>query len=725
MYERNKLGELYATIVGEPTTCFSAAMLASRFGIEVAEAEEQLEYLADIMRECEPDAKYRGVSKVLLRGQTGYEALSDNPDVRRDYDFRATNEGGRDFSPKNMFYYMWAWINLAEEKCRAHALPNNRTVLITHDCRYYPPEIVEAARRSALLRGYKVAFAFAENHFPSCVSSYSHAVRVVRPVLAVFVTASHVSRPIENTVIGAKVSMLGATRRLESLSTEEIKVDVARELASLKRREDLYREVNPTTECRDIDVGESHTRMVLAAVLASCQRLPGTTLCSLSQDLKTAPDIDGLLNRIVPASIPRIFEGLRIVIEGAHTSSGLLAEKPFKALGAEVTLLHGEVRAVQGPHNADPSITANLTSLFEAMAIQDAHLGLAFDLDGDRGALVLQNREGLCIVLAPDKLGQVLMSFLMQDGGYDKLPKPLYVRDCLSTDALIDQGRICNVTVDTTDAGYVYLKKRENERMAEGYQAIAMGEASGHAWLDFTGPFENPIAVGLLFTAMCVERIRCRDRGTSGSAAMPSWVFEQVFTELAIPYRKSPRFQPLFASQLLSEAARQPRNDTGWAPGSSAPIPQKLITLCRSISIEKLKAFFPEGKTFATSLGELKVERFEAQWDEEEGIYRFGRIYFSLNGIAVGSFVSRGSSNDPTAVQVWEVKEFDGLLWSGEKLPEAIAQERFHLIGGLVLSVCAELNILELADRKPAANMAAVLPSVAAYRSLMKSGNTS
>jgi len=110
------------------------------------------------------------------------------------------------------------------------------------------------------------------------------------------------------------------------------------------------------------------------------------------------------------------------------------------------------------------------------------------------------------------------------------------------------------------------------------------------------------------------------------------------------------------------------------------------------------------------------VERFEAQWDEEEQIYRFGKIHFSLNGLPMGSFVSRGSSNDPTAVQVWEVKEFEGLKWEGVRLSEPAIQQRFDLIGGLVLSTCAQEHILELTDRPPAANMTDVLRSVERYR---------
>ena len=716
--DRSLLDIIRRMIQDEPQTSFTLQEVAKRLRMDVEPAERYLEYLADLQREYEIDPKLKGVAEVSIRGQRFYEALSDNPDVRRDYDYRATNEGGRDFCPKNMLYYMWAWINMVEMKCQEFGLLNNKTILITHDCRYYPPEIIDAAKKAAMLRGYKVVFAFADGTAPSCVSSYSHAVRMVKPVLAVFITASHVSRPLENTVIGAKVSMLGTTGQLESLSTREIKAVTAREIQALKGANDLHARVDSHGAYQEIDVSESHTRMAVAAVLAVLGHFPATTLRELAQKLKTALDIDALLRSIVPVDIPELFKGLSVVVEGAHTSSGPLAQRAFRALGVTTTLLHGDVQSIQGPHKADPSITTNLDSLFEEMSRQEAHLGIAFDLDGDRGAIVLRDPVGEFVVLAPDKLGQVLMPFLMNEGGYSKAPKPMHVRDCLATDALLDQGKLSGVAVETTDAGYVFLKKREKQKAKEGFLAMSMGEASGHAWLDFTGPFENPIVLTLLFTAMGVKHIATKGyRVADGS--IPSKVMERVFSDLAIPYRKSTRFQPLFAAALQAEAARNPANDTGWSPENQSPIPQKVISLCRSASVKKLQNHFTVGKTWKTPLGELKVDSFEAQWDEEENIFRFGKVHFSLNDVAVGSFVSRGSSNDPTAVQVWEVKEFAGTTWNGVKLPEETIQQRFDLLGGFVLTQCVELGILELVDRKPAANMAGVLPSVERYRRMM------
>lgn len=716
--DRAFLDDIRATLLREPAVSFTSVGIGKRLGIPTERAKRCLDYLGDLAREFEAEPRHRGVAKVLIRGKHYYQALSDNPDVRRDYDYRATNEGGRDFCPKNMFYYVWAWINMVERKCQENAIPNNQTVLITNDCRYYPPEIIEAAKRSAMLRGYQVVYAFADGTAPSCVSSYSHAVRMARPVLAIFITASHVSRPAENTVVGAKVSMLGTSGQLESLSTKDIKIVSAEEIQSLKDANDLHRLIHSARAYEKIDVSESHTRMAVAAVLAVLGRFPGTSLHDLAQQLKIAPRIDLLLQGVMPAEIPALFHGLRIVVEGAHTSSGPLAQRAFQALGAQTTLLHGEVQAVHGPHSADPSITKNLHRLFGEMKKHDAHLGMAFDLDGDRGAIILPNGEGEFVNLAPDKLGQVLLPFLMGEGGYHKAPKPMHIRDCLSTDAVTDQGKLSGVTIETTDAGYVFLKQRENQKAKEGFLTMSMGEASGHAWLDFTGPFENPIVLTLLFTAMGVKHLESKQYRTA-DGSIPAAAMNRFFNDWAIPYRKSTRFQPLFAPELIAEAAKDPANDTGWSSDSRSPIPQKIIGLCRSASVKKLMGFFTEGKTFGTPLGKLKVDRFETQWDDEAGIYRFGKIYFLLNDVPVGSFVSRGSSNDPTAVQVWEVKEFDGATWNGVKLPEEVIQQRFDLIGGFVLTQCADLGILELVDRKPAANMAEVLSSVERYREMM------
>lgn len=713
------LDRIFKLVLAETHGCFTPQEIAQEQGLNPIVVEECLEWLSSLEREFENPPAHKGIAKIFIQGNTYYEALSDNPDVRRDYDYRATNEGGRDLCPKNMFYYVWAWINMLERRCGENGIANNRTVLITHDCRQYPMAIVEAACEAARRRGYRVVFARADGTQPSCVSSYSHAVRMAKPALAIFITASHVSRPAANTIVGAKVSIIGTTGRLESLSTRDIKLGTAHELHVLKQSDELFRELRPAGATETISASESHTRLAVAGVLASFGLLPGVTLHDLAKRLKDSSDIDGLLRDFVPAQIPALFAGLRVVVDGAHTSSGPLAEKAFKALGANVTLLHGDVREIHGLHEADPSITRNLAALFDTMTKQQAHMGMAFDLDGDRGAIVLRDRTGEFSVLAPDKLGQVLMPFLMKDGGYSKTPRPMYVRDCLSTDALLDQGTLSGVAIETTDAGYVFLKKRENDRAKEGCLAIGMGEASGHVWLDYTGPFENPILVALLFTSLCVKHRSARGAATG---EIPADALEQVFADLTIPYRKSTRFQPLFAPALIAEVAHTPANDTGWTPDSDAPVPQKVISLCRSASIEKLKGYFTDGRTFPTPLGELRVGRFEADWDADEKIFRFGKIHFQLNGLPAGSFVSRGSSNDPTAVQVWEVKEFDGLAWAGTKLPEAIIQQRYDLIGGLVLCACEKLKILELVDRKPAANMAGILPSVVNFRAMSSGG---
>jgi phosphomannomutase len=705
------VSEIHRAIINEPQINFTCAQIAQRLKIESTRAEKFLEYLADIEREYEETPSYRGIAKVFLRGQVYYEMLSDNSDVRRDYDFRASNEGGRDFCPKNMFYYVWAWINLAEEFFKQQNVDNNHTILLTNDCRHYFAEIIETAKKAALLRGYNVVFAFSEGKNPSCVSSYSHAARIVRPCISVFITASHLSRPIESTVVGAKVYFWGSTGKLESMTTPMIKTGTREQLLRLKSDINLHRHIRKTGHYKEIEVGESHTRLAVAGVLAALQQLPKISLYSLAKRLKDTPEIDTILKSVVPTKTPEVFKGLRIVVEGAHTSSGPLASRALKALGSQVILLHGSVEAIEGAHKADPSISENLKDLFEEITRQNAHMGIAFDLDGDRGAVVLPDKDGKHILVAPDRLGQVLIPFLMKDCGYGTAEKPFWVRCCLSTDALVDQGRKLNLPVDTTDAGYVHLKRREIIKNKEGFIAIGMGEASGHSWLDYTGAFENPIVLSLIFIAMGIKFNTVRGLSLSDPLAL-----KKAYDHFEIPYRSAVRFQPLFSQKLIEEVSQMASEAGLSRPAFPAPITQKIIGLCRSESIKKLTAYFKEGRVFETDAGCLKVARLETQFDEEDEIYRYGKIYFSLGDILVGSFVSRGSSNDPTAVQIWEVREFEGPDWNGQRLPDNIVQKRFDAIGGVVLDACDKLGILELTDKKPSVNMPAVLASFARYK---------
>ena len=679
----------------------------------VREAQRVLNYLADVARELEPSGELRGIEKIYLSTGVYYQYFdhtSVNRDFFRDYDYRSPNKGGIDFSAKRAWYMVQTWIDMLEDKCKTQSIENNRTILIVHDSRKMEKDVYEAQMQAAQSRGYEVKFIDSS----ASVSEYSWAVQVSKPAMAIFDTASHISVPADKIVAGAKVAMVGTTGLLESISTNDIKQKSWDALQKNLIEVNELRLKNQNTSARQaLKLRESFVEMARSIGLVASGLLKNLNLYQLDQVMRKAANIESVTDTLARNHNALPFSGLRIVVEGAHTASGPLAADSFKSLGATVDLLNGDVQEIVGPHKADPSKTANLDSLFKRMIETDAHMGMAFDLDGDRGAIVLRNANNEFTLLAPDQLGQVLIPFLTKEGGYSAAGQLAFVKDVLSSDSVNDEAARNKWEVVVTDAGYVYLKEAVRKLEAEGTTVPMYGEKSGHAWMSITGAIENPIILNVVFTSMMLRLLEAQGQSIADTSAAQ---LLDTFKAKTIPYNVSTRFQPLFTDAFLTEVADLPTNDTGWVPGRGTP-PSKVIGLARDLSIKALEELLPEGKKIVTTAGTVRVESFDKRWDEESQIYRFGKVRLSLDGEFIGSFVTRGSSNDPTAVQVFEANQTknDGTLWSEEDL-----QRNFNLVGGLVLDVMSTYEIIIAENVPGSGNMNDVLPALATYRAELK-----
>jgi len=104
----------------------------------------------------------------------------------------------------------------------------------------------------------------------------------------------------------------------------------------------------------------------------------------------------GLLTKenVLPAYVEAIendiilAQSLNIVIDCGNGVAGVIAEKLFTQIGCEVTPLYTKVDGNFPNHHPDPSQPANLEDLIAKVKETKAHLGLAFDGDGDRVGLV-------------------------------------------------------------------------------------------------------------------------------------------------------------------------------------------------------------------------------------------------------------------------------------------------------------------------------------------------
>ncbi len=91
---------------------------------------------------------------------------------------------------------------------------------------------------------------------------------------------------------------------------------------------------------------------------------------------------------------------ISIVIDAANGVTGAVAPRLFEELGCQVTTIFCDLDGKFPNHPPDPSIESNLVSLIEKVKEEDADLGVAFDGDGDRLAVVTPEGK----IIWPDKL---------------------------------------------------------------------------------------------------------------------------------------------------------------------------------------------------------------------------------------------------------------------------------------------------------------------------------
>ena len=108
--------------------------------------------------------------------------------------------------------------------------------------------------------------------------------------------------------------------------------------------------------------------------------------------------IDYIINDVA------IAQPLKIVIDAGNGVTGIIAPQLFEQLGCEVVPLYCDVDPKFPHHDPDPSIAANLRDLVQIVRESSADIGVAFDGDGDRVAVVTASGE----IVAADRLLMVL-----------------------------------------------------------------------------------------------------------------------------------------------------------------------------------------------------------------------------------------------------------------------------------------------------------------------------
>ncbi|MGB5539815.1 MAG: phosphomannomutase/phosphoglucomutase [Gammaproteobacteria bacterium] len=209
------------------------------------------------------------------------------------------------------------------------------------------------------------------------------------------------------------------------------------------------------------------------------ETLSGNSIQDLRERIEAGNFISGAGSvetiNVIPDYIERIrgdvslARPLRVVIDCGNGVAGAVAPDLLRSLGCTLTELYCDVDGNFPNHHPDPSKTANLTDLINAVRTGHADIGLAFDGDGDRLGVVAADGT----IIWPDR---VLMLYAMDI--LERNPGGQIIYDVKCTrhlDKIIhDHGG--EPLMWKTGHSFIKAKIRESG-------ALLAGEMSGHIFI--------------------------------------------------------------------------------------------------------------------------------------------------------------------------------------------------------------------------------------------------
>lgn len=168
----------------------------------------------------------------------------------------------------------------------------------------------------------------------------------------------------------------------------------------------------------------------------------------------------------------RIGEGIKVVVDSANATGGVVAPNLYRALGCEVIELYSNPNGNFPHHHPNPSDEKTLADIKKSVIDNKADLGIAFDGDADRiGVIDSQGRS-----MTGDKLLLIYAGDVIEKmSGNSK--KPVVVSEVKCSQVLYDtiNGMGGEAIMCKTGHGFIKCKMKETG-------AILAGEMSGHTF---------------------------------------------------------------------------------------------------------------------------------------------------------------------------------------------------------------------------------------------------
>ena len=180
--------------------------------------------------------------------------------------------------------------------------------------------------------------------------------------------------------------------------------------------------------------------------------------------------INNYTDKIVHQFCPNIGKGIKVVLDSANGTAGVVAPRLFKELGAEVIELYSEPDGTFPNHHPNPSEENTLDDIKKKVVETSADVGLAFDGDSDRLGVI--DSKGNKI---PGDLLLLIYALDMVKELTKRGESPSIVAEVKCSQILFDEINKTGARALICKTGHGYIKAKMREE-----NAIFGGEMSGH-----------------------------------------------------------------------------------------------------------------------------------------------------------------------------------------------------------------------------------------------------
>ena len=168
----------------------------------------------------------------------------------------------------------------------------------------------------------------------------------------------------------------------------------------------------------------------------------------------------------------KIGRGIKVVVDSANATGGIVAPQLYRDLGCEVVELFSEPDGTFPNHHPNPSDIKTLDAIRKKVKEENADFGIAFDGDSDRiGAIGPQGE-----IISGDKLLLIYATDLIETLKIHG-EKPTVVSEVKCSQVLYDEIERMGGNAVMTKTGHGYIKSKMRE-----VGAVLAGEMSGHTF---------------------------------------------------------------------------------------------------------------------------------------------------------------------------------------------------------------------------------------------------